>query len=104
MEKYKLRKAEPLTIYKFNSELVFRYATVLNVKRNVRFAEVIVENEDASPTNAQKHNEGDETRRNKGPRRHNSIIKTKELSSSSSGLGVCLIKLYIETGRGYRIS
>lgn len=95
MSKYKLRKAEPMVTYKFNSELVFRYATVLNMKRNVRFAEIVDDNIASDQMQSPEAN-GDLDMLSMTMKRSNSILKTKELTGAS--LGVRLTKTYIEAG------
>lgn len=81
-----------MVTYKFNSELVFRYATVLNMKRNVRFAEIVDDNHPNDQMNPDEL--GDLAISNM--KRSNSVLKTKELSAAS--LGIRLIKTYIEAG------
>lgn len=84
-----------MVTYKFNSELVFRYATVLNMKRNVRFAEIVDDNIASDQMQSPEAN-GDLDMLSMTMKRSNSILKTKELTGAS--LGVRLTKTYIEAG------
>ena len=87
MEKYKLKKAEPMVAYKYNSELVFSYATVLNVKRNVRFAAPLESTDKDLKTVSETKTET-ETQNN----------QSGHTVTGENSLGVRLFKTYIEAG------